>query len=138
MSCRFCAPLRDENMPQNRGAVCLQLFFFSTCVCLYIAVINGVILFTDIMQINATCPWLIQPSQLELMGIPAGCLISGWLYILRARLGISGFFHPPLLLLIDLNVLQHRRKSSLAGAVWENGQRSGFSPTQEDVNQELC
>lgn len=90
------------------------------------------------MQINATYPWLIQPSQLELTGIPAGCLISGWLYILRARLGISGFFHPPLLLLIDLNVLQHRRKSSLAGAVWEKGQRSGFSPTQEDVNQELC
>lgn len=45
------------------------------------------------MQINATHPWLVQPSQPELTGTEA-CLICGWFYILRGEL--VGYIFSPL------------------------------------------
>lgn len=95
----LCTTERWKHVPEHRNSLPLDFSsFIFFCICrdkyIYISVERGVILFTNIMQINATYPWLIQPSQPELTGTPKGYLISGWFYILREGLGISWLFFP--------------------------------------------
>lgn len=87
------------------------------------------------MQINATNPWLMQPSQPELTGTEA-CLICGWFYTLREELVGWGFF-PTLSYFRSIRMSWNESAKAFKQAGFGGAQQSSSSPAAGGWSEQI-